>query len=185
MYLLFRVCGLQCGISTVYGWIPTWWAPNMVSSIVPQCGVLKKVHKNQMCVLTFSQPLSLQGQKKMDAWKKVRKKLIPNIYMVPVCSLKTTAVKTAFDAHKVWSGCALFVRNVGKGPCVWQVSEVTDCCLLSRPTNAQHIYINNILYIVSTPTCSDAPALSSWSTVLLRCWSHKIINVTKSIKSVA
>ena len=25
--------------------------------------------------------------------------------------------------------------------------------LISRPTNAQHIYINNILYIISTPTC--------------------------------
>jgi len=32
----------------------------MVSSIVPQCGVLKKVHKNQLCVSTFSQPLSPQ-----------------------------------------------------------------------------------------------------------------------------
>jgi hypothetical protein len=33
----------------------------MVSSIVRQCGVLKKVHKNEMCVLTFSEPLSPQG----------------------------------------------------------------------------------------------------------------------------
>ena len=33
----------------------------MVSSIIPQCGVLKNVHKNQMCVLTFSQTLSPQG----------------------------------------------------------------------------------------------------------------------------
>jgi hypothetical protein len=39
-------------------------------------------------------------------------------------------------------------------------------CLLSRPTNAQHIYIhththiyiNNVLYIVSTATCFDASA---------------------------
>ena len=28
--------------------------------------------------------------------------------------------------------------------------------LLPRPTNAQRICINNILYIVSTPTCFDA-----------------------------
>jgi hypothetical protein len=73
----------------------------MVSSIVPQCGVLKKVHKNQMRVLTFSQPHSLQGQKKMDVGKKVRMKLMPNIYTVPACSLKTTEVKIAFDAHNV------------------------------------------------------------------------------------
>jgi hypothetical protein len=32
----------------------------MLSSIVPQCGVLKKVHKNQICVLTFRQPLGPQ-----------------------------------------------------------------------------------------------------------------------------
>jgi len=40
--------------------------------------------------------------------------------------------------------------------------------LLSRPTNAQHVYIN-ILYIVSTPTCFDAFALTSGSLVLLFC----------------
>ena len=34
--------------------------------------------------------------------------------------------------------------------------------LLSRPTNA-HIYINNISYIVSTPTCFSASASSSGS----------------------
>ena len=39
--------------------------------------------------------------------------------------------------------------------------------LLSRPTNAQHIYINNILYIVNTPTCFDKPAASSGSFILL------------------
>jgi hypothetical protein len=39
--------------------------------------------------------------------------------------------------------------------------------LLSRPTNAQHIYINNILYIVNTPTCFDKPASSSASLILL------------------
>ena len=32
----------------------------MGSSVVPQYGVLKKVHKNQLCVLTYSQPLSPQ-----------------------------------------------------------------------------------------------------------------------------
>jgi hypothetical protein len=31
-----------------------------------------------------------------------------------------------------------------------------DVFLLSRQTNARHICINNILYIVSTPTCFDA-----------------------------
>jgi len=33
--------------------------------------------------------------------------------------------------------------------------------LLSRPTNAQHIYINNILYIVSTLVYFNATASSS------------------------
>jgi len=33
--------------------------------------------------------------------------------------------------------------------------------LLSRPTNAQHMYIKNILYVVSTPTRFDASASSS------------------------
>ena len=31
-------------------------------------------------------------------------------------------------------------------------------CFLSRPTNAQHIYINNILYNISTPMCFSASA---------------------------
>ena len=43
--------------------------------------------------------------------------------------------------------------------------------LLSRPTNAQHTYINNIVYIVSTATCFDAPTSSSG-----------FAKVTKSIK---
>jgi hypothetical protein len=37
--------------------------------------------------------------------------------------------------------------------------DVCTCILhslLCRPTNAQHTYINNILYIVSTATCFDA-----------------------------
>jgi hypothetical protein len=106
---------------------------------------------------------------------------MPNIYTVPACSLKTTTVKIAFDAHNVRSVYTLFVRNIGKGSCVWHVSKMRDSCLLSRPTNEQHIHINNILYIVSTPTCSDAPASSSWSIIV---GITKIINVTNSIKSV-
>ena len=39
--------------------------------------------------------------------------------------------------------------------------------LLSIPTNAQHIYINNIVYIVSTATCFNAFASSSWSFLIL------------------
>jgi len=41
--------------------------------------------------------------------------------------------------------------------------------LLSRSTNAQHIYINNILYIISTPTYFNASASSSGSLILLLC----------------
>jgi hypothetical protein len=41
--------------------------------------------------------------------------------------------------------------------------------LLSRPTNAQHIYINNILFIVNTPTCFNKPASSSGNLFLLLC----------------
>ena len=45
--------------------------------------------------------------------------------------------------------------------------------LLYRPTNAQHIYINNNLYIVSTATCFNVSAKVT-----------KIIKFTNSIKSV-
>jgi len=45
--------------------------------------------------------------------------------------------------------------------------------LLSRPTNAQHtsiyVYINNILYNVSTPTCFNASASSSGCLNLVLC----------------
>ena len=42
--------------------------------------------------------------------------------------------------------------------CYLHLLKQSSCSLLSRLTNAQHIYINNILYIVSTATCFDAPA---------------------------
>jgi len=35
------------------------------------------------------------------------------------------------------------------------------------------MYINNILYIVSTPTCFDASASSSRSLIRLLRWSYK------------
>jgi hypothetical protein len=41
--------------------------------------------------------------------------------------------------------------------------------LLSRTTNAKHIYINNTLHTVSTATCFDASASSSGSLILLLC----------------
>jgi len=41
--------------------------------------------------------------------------------------------------------------------------------LLSRPTNAKFIYINNILYTVSTATCFDATESASESFILLLC----------------
>ena len=68
---------------------------------------------------------------------------------------------------KVGTHCAEYRRRAF----VWQVSSVTDSCLLSRPTNAQHTYINNIVYIESTATCFDAPTSSSG-----------FAKVTKSIK---
>jgi hypothetical protein len=43
----------------------------------------------------------------------------------------------------------------------------TNNHLLSRPTNAQ--YMNNILYITSTPTCFNAYALSSGSLNFVLC----------------
>jgi len=49
--------------------------------------------------------------------------------------------------------------------------------LLSRSTKAQHIYINNILYTVSTPTYVKAFESSSGSLSLVLCWSHKIIKI--------
>jgi len=41
-----------------------------------------------------------------------------------------------------------------------------------------NIYIDSILYIVSTPTCFDASASSSGSLIILLCWSYKIIKIT-------
>jgi hypothetical protein len=38
--------------------------------------------------------------------------------------------------------------------------------LLSRPKNAQHTYIINILYIISTPACFDVSVSSSGSLIL-------------------
>ena len=43
---------------------------------------------------------------------------------------------------------------------------------LSRPTTAQHIFINNILYIVSTPTCFNVSTLSSASLNLVLPYSY-------------
>jgi len=44
--------------------------------------------------------------------------------------------------------------------------------LLSRLTNAQHIYLyilKNILYVLSTPACFDEPASSLECLILLLC----------------
>jgi hypothetical protein len=38
-----------------------------------------------------------------------------------------------------------------------------------QTTNAQHIHINNFVYVVSTPTCFDASASSSDSLILQLC----------------
>jgi len=51
--------------------------------------------------------------------------------------------------------------------------------LLPRPTNAQHIYINNILCIMSTPTCCDASALSSGSLNLVLAKVTKLLKLLK------
>jgi hypothetical protein len=52
--------------------------------------------------------------------------------------------------------------------------ETSDNCtrfifssLLSRPTNAQHTYIKNILYVVSTPTGFNASVSTAGSLILL------------------
>ena len=43
---------------------------------------------------------------------------------------------------------------------LWRTPELqTVRSLLSRPTNIQHIYITNILYIVSSPMYFDGPAM--------------------------
>jgi hypothetical protein len=44
---------------------------------------------------------------------------------------------------------------------------------LYRPTNAQHTYINNILYIVSTATCFDASTSYTVSLKHVLCWSDQ------------
>jgi hypothetical protein len=42
-----------------------------------------------------------QSPKKMVRGKKVTTKLMPNVYTVQVCSVKTTTVKQGFDARTV------------------------------------------------------------------------------------
>ena len=48
--------------------------------------------------------------------------------------------------------------------------------LLSRPTNAQYMHINNILYILSTSTCLNESASSSG------CLNFALAKVTKLLK---
>jgi hypothetical protein len=52
-----------------------------------------------------------------------------------------------------------------------------------QQTHNLYICINNILYIVSTPTCFDASASSSGSLIRLLCYSCKVMKVIKSVKS--
>ena len=57
------------------------------------------------------------GSEEEDGWgKKVRMKLVPDVYSVLLCSLKTTTVKKAFDAKTVYSGHTVFVRTIRSGP---------------------------------------------------------------------
>ena len=51
--------------------------------------------------------------------------------------------------------------------------------LFLRPTNAQNIYINNISYIVSTPTHLNASASSSGRLNLVLCLSYKIMQYAR------
>jgi hypothetical protein len=51
--------------------------------------------------------------------------------------------------------------------------------LLSRPTNAQHIYINNILYIISMPTCFKESAAPSGSLDLVLAKVTKLLKLQK------
>ena len=47
------------------------------------------------------------------------------------------------------------------------------------PDQQMHnIYINNIVYTVSTPTCFNASASSSGRLNLAFCWCYKIIKIT-------
>ena len=54
-----------------------------------------------------------QGQKKkMYEGKEFRIKLMPVVYSVQGCSLKTKAMKNAFDTKNVYAGHTMFVRTI-------------------------------------------------------------------------
>jgi hypothetical protein len=48
-------------------------------------------------------------------------------------------------------------------------ATVCDTFYCPDQQSTTYIYVYNILYIVNTPTCFDAPALSSESLILLLC----------------
>jgi hypothetical protein len=83
--------------------------------------------------------------------------------MQPFC-LKISSVPFLRDlAEEVTS--LSFIREVRGSNSTWDASYPEyhfHIFLLSRPTNAQDIYINNILYIVSTATCFVASAFTSY-----------------------
>jgi len=66
-------------------------------------------------------------KKKMDGGKRVKTKLIPNVYTVRISSLNITTAKNEFDTKNCLS-CAQTHCLCGpseKGLCVWQVQEMT------------------------------------------------------------
>ena len=57
---------------------------------------------------------------------------------------------------------------------IWLITNSQIYSFLSRRTNAYiYIYINNILYILNTPTCFDVSASSSGSLILPLCYSYE------------
>ena len=64
--------------------------------------------------------------------------------------------------HAQW--CVVFESNIWFTVDIhihMNLSGINEMCfLLFTPTNAQHIYMNNILYIICTATCFDSSASS-------------------------
>jgi len=69
-------------------------------------------------------------KKNKDDGKRVRMKLMSNVYAVGVCSVRTTTKKNGFDT-----------KLSEMGICVWQVQEMTDTCFLWPPSAMENLIL--------------------------------------------
>ena len=82
-----------------------------------------------------------------------------------------------YPGKNVWT--CTFVSLYAFMMCCWILHKANFTWPVYYPYQQMHnIYIDNILYIVSTPACFSASTSSSQSLNLVLCWSYKIIKIT-------